>query len=155
MSFIAIRKFAAAAALMASVFAAPAMAQSVNATDESTIEYRQNIMKTKGDQAAAIGQVLALMVPADNLISHFETMLQATRQSKLAFAPKVPGGESLPAVWDNWKDFSARLEKTEANLVKAIETARRTGAGPGGLGEDAIEAMTSCKECHDVYRKKK
>lgn len=155
MSFLATRTFAATAALTASVFTAPVMAESVNATDESTIEYRQSIMKTKGDQAAAIGQILALMVPADNLISHFEAMLQATRQSKVAFVPKVLGGESLPAVWDNWADFSARLNKTEANLMKAIETGRRTGAGPGGLGEDAIEAMNSCKECHDIYRKKK
>jgi cytochrome c556 len=152
---IATRKYLAAATVAASCLAAPASASSVNATDESTIDYRKNIMKTKGDQAAAIGQVLALMVPADNLISHFETLLHATRQSKVAFAPKVPGGDALPAVWENWADFSARLDKTEANLVKAIESARRTGAGPGGLGEDAIEAMNSCKECHDIYRAKK
>jgi cytochrome c556 len=153
-------RYAAAAAFLTMTFTGAALTGSasaapINASDESTIEYRQNIMKTKGVQAAAIGQVLALMVPEDNLISHFETLLLATRQSKLAFTPKIEGGDSLPVVWEKWDDFSARLTKAENNLVKAIAAGREHGGSAGGLGEDAIEAMNSCKECHDIYRKKK
>ena len=147
-------RYVAALAVSALISTAPAWGETINASNESTIEYRQNIMKTKGAQAAAIGQVLALMVPDGNLASHFEALLLATRQTKLAFTPKVQGGDALPAIWEKWDDFSARLAQAEENLVKAVETARKH-SGTGSLGEDAIAAMNSCKDCHDVYRKKK
>jgi len=145
----------AAAVVSAMVCFTPTQAAApINASDEHTIDYRQNIMKTQDSQAAAIGQILALMVPDKNLAMHFEVLLLATRQAKEAFRPNAPGGESLPAVWENWADFEARLNKAEENLVKAIATAKAQG-GSGSIGEDAIEAMNSCKDCHDIYRNKK
>jgi cytochrome c556 len=145
---------AVAATLSASLYFASAWAAApINASDENTIEYRKNIMKTQDSQAAAIGQILALMVPDKNLTLHFEALLIATRQAKEAFKPNVPGGGARPEVWENWEDFSARLDKAEENLVKAVATAKAQG-GSGSIGEDAIEAMNSCKDCHDTYRNK-
>lgn len=123
-------------------------------SDEDVIAYRQHIMKSNSAQAAAIGQILSLAIPDDNLAKHFEALLLTTRAAKAAFAPRVVGGGSLPAVWENPEDFAARLKESEDNLAKALKALQEQGMGSGTIGEYAIESMNSCKTCHDVYRKK-
>ncbi|MGE3333508.1 MAG: cytochrome c [Rhodospirillaceae bacterium] len=119
--------------------------------DEDVVAYRQEIMKTMGAQSAAIGQILAGMVPDKMLFSHFEILLNSVRQAKLAFEPNVEGGNALPAVWKNHADFTAKLDEAEKNIIKAIEIAKKDGAG-GQSGEAAVAAL-SCKGCHDTYKK--
>ncbi len=119
--------------------------------DEDVIAYRQEIMKTMGAQSAAIGQILAGMVPDKMLFSHFEILLNSVRQAKIAFEPNVEGGNALPAIWKNHADFNAKLDESEKNIVKAIEIAKKDGAG-GQSGEAAVGAL-SCKSCHDIYKK--
>lgn len=134
--------------VVAASFAAPAFAQM---RDEDVITYRQEVMKTMAAQSSMIGMVLAGMVPDKLLYTHFEVLLHAIRQAKLAFEPNVPGGNSLPAVWEKHADFMAKLNEAEANTLKAIEIAKKDGAG-GQAGEAALGAL-SCKGCHDVYKK--
>jgi cytochrome c556 len=134
--------------VVAASVAAPAMAQQ---RDEDVIAYRQEIMKTMGAQSTMIGMVLAGMVPDKLLATHFEVLLQSIRQAKQAFEPNVPGGNALPIVWQKHADFVAKLDEAEANMIKAIEIAKKDGAG-GQSGEAAVAAL-SCKGCHDVYKK--
>lgn len=119
--------------------------------DEDVIAYRQEIMKTMGAQSAAIGQILAGMVPDKLLYSHFQILLESVRQAKLAFEPAVEGGNSLPAVWKNHADFVGKLDAAEQAIIKAIDIAKKDGAG-GQSGEAAVGAL-SCKGCHDMYKK--
>ena len=119
--------------------------------DELIIDYRQQIMQTKDAQATAIGHILTGTVPNENIVSHFESLLLATRQSRAAFKPKVLGGDALPAIWETWDDFLAKLDRAEDNISVAIETIRNTG--PEAAGGVAIAAL-ACKDCHDTYRKK-
>ena len=135
-------------AVLAVSIAAPAEAQQ---RDEDVIAYRQEIMKTMGAQSTMIGMVLAGMVPDKLLYTHFEVLLNSVRQAKAAFEPKVEGGNALPAVWTNHADFMAKLNEAEANIIKAIEIAKKDGAG-GQSGEAAVGAL-SCKGCHDLYKK--
>ncbi len=137
-----------AVAMTAASFATPAVAQQ---RDEDVIAYRQEIMKTMGAQSTMIGMVLAGMVPDKQLYTHFEVLLHSIRQAKQAFEPNVPGGNSLPAVWAKQADFTAKLNEAEANIVKAIDIAKKDGAG-GQSGEAAVAAL-SCKGCHDNYKK--
>ncbi|MDP1587642.1 MAG: cytochrome c [Prosthecobacter sp.] len=134
--------------VLAASVAAPAVAQM---RDEDVIAYRQEIMKTMGAQATSIGMVLAGMIPDKLLHTHFEVLLQSVRQAKLAFEPNVPGGNALPAVWENHADFVKKLAESEAAIAKAIEISKKDGAG-GQAGEAAIAAL-SCKGCHDTYKK--
>jgi cytochrome c556 len=145
------RRVAGAVVLTLAVLSA-ASAGAQQMRDQDVIEYRQNIMKTKDAQTTAIGQILATMVPNTNLASHFKALLEATRQSKSAFKPKVLGGESLPAVWENWADFSAKLDQAEKEIMLAIEIIEKNGIDQAG--EAAVQALT-CKGCHDIYRNKK
>jgi cytochrome c556 len=138
------------AVVMAVSIASPAVA-ATQMRDEDVIAYRQEVMKTMGAQSTAIGMILAGMVPDKLLYTHFEVLLNTIRQAKLAFEPNVPGGNALPAVWEKHADFMAKLNEAEANTLKAIEIAKKDGAG-GQSGEAAIGAL-SCKGCHDVYKK--
>jgi cytochrome c556 len=68
--------------------------------------------------------------------------------AKIAFTPKIPGGEAKPEVWDKWDDFSKRLDELAAATAELAKTARQGG----------VAAVTpklsglSCKGCHDDYR---
>lgn len=134
--------------VLAASVAAPAMAQM---RDEDVIAYRQEIMKTMGAQSTSIGMILAGMVPDKLLYTHFEVLLQSVRQAKVAFEPKVPGGNALPVVWEKHAEFVKKLDDAEAAIVKAIEIAKKDGSG-GQSGEAAVGAL-SCKGCHDTYKK--
>lgn len=138
-------------AIFATVSMAPAAFAQMEMRDEDVIAYRQEVMKTMSAQSAAIGQILAGMVPNTLLSSHFEVMLQAIRQAKLAFEPNVEGGDSLPAVWQNWADFKGKLEASEKAAQQAIELTKADPANPQA-GEAAV-AVLSCKGCHDTYKK--
>ncbi|MEQ9448904.1 MAG: cytochrome c, partial [Rhodospirillaceae bacterium] len=78
--------------------------------DSSVIDYRKQVMKAKDAQAQAIGWILTGTVPPDNIAGHFESLLLATRQARKAFEPEVPGGRARPEIWENWDDFSGRLD---------------------------------------------
>ena len=119
--------------------------------DEMVIDYRQQIMKAKDAQATAIGHILTGTVPNDNIVSHFESLLLATRQTREAFETKVEGGDALPGIWEDWDDFCAKLDAAESGINKAIEAINRNG--PGAAGDVALGAL-GCKGCHDTYRKK-
>tara|TARA_R110000868_G_scaffold100112_6_gene275297 strand:+ start:548 stop:991 length:444 start_codon:yes stop_codon:yes gene_type:complete len=119
--------------------------------DEMVIDYRQQIMKAKDAQATAIGHILTGTVPNDNIVSHFESLLLATRQTREAFETKVQGGDALPAIWEDWDDFSAKLDAVESGINVAIEAINKNG--PGAAGDVALGAL-GCKGCHDTYRKK-
>src|SRR5689334_16680913 len=91
-------KFLASIALAAvSVgIAAPVFA----AENQDVIDYRQRVMRTLDKQVAALGQILSGATPDDQVVSHLELIAIAASQAPKSFEPNVPGGESLPAVWE-------------------------------------------------------
>ena len=138
----------AAAVAMSMALVLPTAAQ---ADDQDVIDYRQHIMNTMDAQTAALGQILSLAIPDDNVVSHLEVIALAAQTSLSSFEQRVEGGESLPAVWDNWEDFSAKMNDFADKITLAAETAKAQGkdAAMGSI----LNALT-CKQCHDDYRKK-
>jgi len=60
-----------------------------------------------------------------------------------------PKSEALPAIWDNFADFTAKAEQLEI----AAKAAAQGLADPADLGP-AMQAMGgACAACHKVYRK--
>jgi cytochrome c556 len=60
----------------------------------------------------------------------------------------VVGGHALPNVWENWTDFSKRMEDLTANiaaLAKTSESGSITAVAP------TLQAALDCKSCHEVY----
>lgn len=131
-------------AALAAVLTGPALAD-----DKATIDYRINLMKAMGAQAAGLGAALQGKVPNDNLGAHARSIAIGMKMAVKAFEPKVVGGTSKGEVWDNWKDFSDRLMKLEAAAVVVADLADK-GDMAGAQGK--VREMLTCKSCHDVYR---
>lgn len=122
------------------------------ADDKDVIDYREHVMNTLNEQAAAVGQILSTAVPDDNVTAHLEAISLAASIALKAFEPKVPGGQAKPEVWSNWPDFSKRMTEFAQKVAQATKTAQA-----GGKEEvmTNIADILSCKSCHDVYREEK
>ena len=129
-----------------------ALSTAVHADDQDTIDYREHIMKTMGDQVNAIQLIVAKKLPADdnaNFVNHVKILAMSASVAKLAFTPKVQGGEAKPNVWTAWADFSKRLDTLAANTADLEKTAEG-----GGIDATAakLQSALTCKGCHDQYR---
>ncbi len=137
-----------AAMAMVAALVLPTAAQ---ADDQDVIDYRQHIMNTMDAQTAALGKIMSYAIPDDNFASHLEVVALAAQTSLSSFKEEVHGGGSLPAVWEDWDDFSARMNEFADGLTAAAKLAREEGKDKALNA--AFSALT-CKQCHDVYRKK-
>jgi len=119
------------------------------ADDQDVIDYRQHVMKTLGEQAAAIGMILEHRAPPENFAVHVQILAITAATAKKAFEPKVPGGDAKPDVWAKWADFAKRLDALAASTADLAKTAK-----DGGLAaaEPKVATALTCKNCHDTYR---
>jgi cytochrome c556 len=118
------------------------------ADDQDPIDYRNHVMKTLGEQIAAIELIIAKKAPPDAFAVHVKTIAVAATQAKSAFEPKVAGGNSRPEVWSNWADFARRLDAMVAasnELAKAARDGNVATVGP------RIKASLDCEGCHKLY----
>ena len=63
-----------------------------------------------------------------------------------------PETEAAPAVWENWDDFKARLDKFKADAESA---AKSTEAGLDAFRAEFAKMAQNCTTCHETYRIKK
>lgn len=106
-------------------------------------------METLHEQAEAIGQMMALSVPDENMPAHLEAIALTASLALKSFEPKVEGGESMPDVWKNWDDFSKRMNEFAQKTARVAELAK------SGAKDDLLADMTdalNCTSCHDLYR---
>jgi cytochrome c556 len=145
---IALRRVAWAAV----AFVGTSLPTSGFADDQDVKDYRSHIMKILGEQFGALNQITKGKAPAADLAVQAEVLSITAAAAKIAFTPKVPGGEAKPEVWEKWDDFSKRLDEMVAAAADVAKTAKQGGA---------VAAVTpklsslGCKGCHDVYRVEK
>lgn len=119
------------------------------ADDQDAIDYRQHVMKTLGEQLAAIDMILARKAPADSFAVHVKVIAVTATQAKKAFETKVPGGNSKPEVWSNWADFAKRLDALAASSDELAKAAKDASAA-ATVGPK-INSTLDCESCHKVY----
>jgi cytochrome c556 len=121
---------------------------SARADDQDVIDYREHIMRTVEEQAAAITQILQQKAPAENFAIHAQILAITAATAKKAFEPKVLGGEAKGDVWVHWTDFAKRLDDLTAATADLASTAKA-----GGIAAAAPKAQAAliCKSCHDIY----
>lgn len=122
------------------------------ADDKDVIDYRQHVMNTLNEQAAALGQILSGVVPDDNVVAHVDAIALTASTALKAFEPNVAGGEAKPQVWKDWADFSKRMQQF-AHLT--ADASKNMHAGKKDEVLTNILDALSCKSCHDVYRQEK
>ena len=130
--------------------AALQVALSAYADDRNAIDYRQHIMNTLNEQAAALGEILSGAAPDDNVVAHLDALALTASTALRAFESKVPGGEARPEVWSKWADFSQRMRAFAQQTTAMAKLAHEQGK-EAGLA-NVVDAL-SCKKCHDTYRK--
>ncbi len=116
---------------------------------DDVIEYRKNIMKTLGAQAAALNATLQGKAPAESFTLHAQVLAIAASEALIAFTPKVEGGDSKPEVWAKWDDFSKKMKEFAANTADLAKTAE---AGGAAAAQPKMQGALTCKGCHDTYR---
>lgn len=122
------------------------------ADDKDVVEYRQHIMKSLEQQAAALGQIISGAGPTENTVAHMQTLALTASIALKAFEPKVPGGAAKPEVWQDWADFSKRMKDFADKSAEMAKIGREQGADQAVM--KVIDALP-CKGCHDVYRDEK
>ncbi len=134
------------------LLAALALSHPVRADDQDVITYREQIMKELDAEGAAIGMVLSGQIPPNSLTLQARALAASAKSALKAFEPKVAGGEAKPEVWTHWDDFARRMKAFEQ---AADEMAKASEGNNISAVADHVIAALPCKECHDVYRKKK
>lgn len=118
------------------------------ASDVDAVTYRRHVMKTLGEQAAALAMVLQSKGPPENAAVHARIIALTAEAAVKAFEPKIAGGEAKPEIWRNWADFSKRLKSLSAGANELAVIAERDGL-------PAVQArvmnVLTCKACHDTY----
>ncbi len=135
-------------ALLLSALLAFGVQSFCRADDDDTIDYRRHIMHSMGEQYAAIDMILQKQVPADSLSTQLHALSLTASAARKAFEPKIPGGHAKPEVWQQWADFSKRLDDLGSNLTALAKTAN---SGNVDAVAPKSQAAFNCKSCHDVY----
>lgn len=140
------------ALFLASIVTAPLAAADLESPDPA-VQYRVNVMRGIGANAAAIGLTFRNDLPqSQNLAFHAGAIALDARAAVSAFTPKVLDGVAKPEIWDNWKDFADRLNKLAVAADEVAQAAKDGGADAAKPKLDTLLPM--CKSCHDTYRKK-
>jgi len=125
-------------------------ASKVLAADKDVINYRQNVMKSIGANAGALGAIMQNKVAhAENLALHAEAISIGAQAALRAFEDEVVGGTAKADIWENWQDFSDRFNALATAAAAVAEAAREGGMAAAG---PKLGAMLICKACHDDYR---
>jgi len=91
----------------------------------------------------------------DHLPEIANIMASTAKMSKSSFKKDTRGmegrTESKDNIWENWSDFSARMDKLEADTAAFSEA---TKSGDMAVIVPAFKKVGSnCKSCHDEYKK--
>ena len=123
------------------------------------IEYRQNIMKTNGAQAADIGMILKGEVPfgAENVVAHAEVIHTLSKLVLDAFpkgsGPAAGKTKAKDEIWTKWDDFKKDAMALETESAKLVEVAK-TGDMKAIAAQVNAMGKEACGACHEDFRSK-
>ena len=130
------------------------LAAGVLADDESTIKYRQSIMKSVGGFAGALGAITKGDVPFKaHAPAHAQALKGLSMQVLDAFKDEALADDSR-AKAEIWSD-RAGFEKAAKKFQMAATDLAAAADGQGDLGAPVKALFQSCKGCHEDYRAKK
>ncbi|HVF34248.1 MAG TPA: cytochrome c [Candidatus Saccharimonadia bacterium] len=121
----------------------------------ATIEYRQGIYKAIRWNWGPLAQMVQGKAP----FVRADFVKRATRVSFLShqLLEGYPAGshdgavnDALPAIWETFDDFSAKLDafKLEARNLRVVAEAGDEAA----IKQQFVKPAGTCKACHDKYR---
>ena len=141
---------------LAAMVASSGLAASDDKMADAAKAHRHGLMQTIKNSALSMRRILSDDLDQAQNYSALATALSAsTGIAKDAFHANTVGkgkGHTTAKdhIWDNWADFSARLDKMDAD-AKALELAAMEN-NVGGSKTQLMQVFKNCKSCHDEYR---
>lgn len=145
-------------ARLAFLFTGALLTGAVVAHGEATgvVKERMEMMKGVGDNMKQVGAMIKGQVAFDSIV------IANNAQAISDAAPQIPElfpndslhkpTEALPAIWEEWEQFSALSVKLSDEAKKLQETAR--GGDKRAITRQFAKLGKVCSSCHTDYRKK-
>lgn len=115
-------------------------------TDEQLVDARQKAMEDNGRAMRGAQQLGATSVEvATLLLQNFTNMPALFKEGTI-----IGTSKALPAVWENWDDFKARLDANVAASARMLAAAQANDAAAYTAAFQEIGQ--SCGSCHMQYR---
>lgn len=118
----------------------------------AAVQVRMHGMKMIADNVKVLGSMAKSQIAFDAQSARAAAAVieQHAAQSVDLFAPEEsdPKSEALPAIWENFDDFTAKardLEAVAGGLATSINSLEDVRAAMGPIG-------ATCKACHAIYR---
>ena len=122
------------------------LAPAASMTDAQLVAARQAAMKEDGTILKGAKSLSgdAAVKAATNILKNFSNFPGLFRPNSI-----TPDSRATAKIWENWADFTARLDAEKAN-AQAMLTAAKAGDKKGY--EAAINALKRpCSDCHLTY----
>ena len=150
----AFRKKLLATTVAAAVFA-PSVALAQDQQTFAEAQYRQAVMKHFNISIQKILQNFQGNVQhPDHYAALANIMANAATMSKAAFEKDTRGMEgptkAKAEIWDNWEDFSGRMDKMVEDTAAFAEAAK--SGDMSQIQPGFRRAVSQCKGCHDLYK---
>jgi len=145
-------RFSAGAGLLVVLLASAAL-PAVAAEDSDVVYYRQLAMKQLDAESEALGMLVSGQMPPDTMVALTRAIANSAKVAAKTFELKVPGGDAKPEVFAaKWADFTSRMQQF---VKKSDEMAKVAESGNVPKITELMVDALPCKQCHDLYRKKK
>lgn len=135
---------------------APALSQHAFNDADKAVEYRQKALSIMQNNFAVMGDMIKGDIEFDGVIfkerANDFSVLSAIPWVGFSQPGAMPGknSDALPAIWDNWEDFSERAEQLQKD-AKALHQAALTD-DQNEIRKAFMAAARNCKGCHDQYK---
>ena len=133
-------------AIVLAVAASAGTAPAASMTDAQLVAARVAAMKEDGKilKGAKDLKGPAAVQAATTILKNFTNFPTLFRKGSI-----TPDSRALPAIWENWADFTGRLAAEKANASAMLAAAK---AGDKKAYDAAVEALKRpCSNCHLTY----
>ena len=122
---------------------------------ETVIQYRQSIYHVMLWNWAPMGEMVKGKRPFDaaDFKQRAERLAYMTKMLSDAFpegSDKGADTDALPVIWENKKDFDAKLQDLQREAQSLATVA--ASADEAKIKEQFVKTGGACKACHDKYR---
>ena len=136
----------AALCAAALLLGASAFSSAASMTNDQLVAARQAAMKEDGRVLRGAPSLTgdAAVAAATTVLKNFTNFPGLFKQGSI-----TPDSRALPAIWENWADFTARLNAEKANATAMLAAAK---SGDTAAYLAAIKALDApCSNCHLSY----
>jgi len=144
----------AAAAVTAAAGVALAHAQGAS-PEQAHLDHRHTLISGGGVAGVTLARMAGGLIEPQNVPELMRYWALGARLAEDAFEADTRGADietrAKDAIWENWEDFSSRLQAYAAD-VEELANLAESGDTDAALAGVRDVLQEHCKDCHDEYR---